>query len=491
MSLDRENRTYTLGRPPRTTGLGGASMKVTVMLGGTFFASMVLVAINLVTVAFAVGIIGLLLTGAVFFQLGSRSLASRWQLYRQNRRKERRGEDLYVSGPDSKIPGAQFRLPGVLARTELIEATDSTGNPYAVAVDRPNNRVTVFLDAQLTGDVDRTRDERDENTADWGRFEASLSLSEDVTSCVVVISNRPGTGQLAQQEVATHLSPDAPELARNIQLEAAEMLSESAGELECHIAISYKVMGSSFKNNEFTMNLGYLIPNLIPLLSWAGIEAKPMDYNAVVARIHSFYDPSTEQLFEELRVQGEPHLMAWEDAGPSWALSTKDGYFHENCESVTWEMVAAPASTFEDRVLRPLVEPNVNIPRGRLAMFYEPIPASKGAQLVEREYKDALVGMNSSKSITKIGSTVRAEEAEQARRAVARGAQVGLRSLLYTATVGPGEDIKKTRSAVTQAAAQSNIRVQEYTSMHDAGFALTAGMGQTPQLQNTTTKLLR
>lgn len=491
MSQEHDVRTYTLGRPPSTTGLGGASMKVTVLMGGTFFLAIILMTMNLTALALMVGVIGAILTALVFFEFGARSVAARAQLFYQTRKQRRLGENLYVSGPDSKIPGAQFRLPGALARTELKESVDATGNEYALAIDRPNNRATVLLSAQLSGDVDRTRAERDMQTADWGRFEAGLSLSGNVASCVVVISNRPGTGHLAHQEVRSHLDPNAPEIARQIQLEAADLLSETAGEMECHMAVTFKITGDARRDDEFIMNLDYTVPNLIHALTWAGIEATPLDYEATVARVRSFYDPATESAFEQMKVEGTTHGLAWEDAGPSFAVNTRDGYVHENCTSVTWEMVSAPASTFEDFVLRPLVQPNVNIPRGRLAMIYMPIPASQGTKLVEREYKDALVAMNSSKSVTKMHGTVRAEEADQARRSVARGSQVGLRSLMFTATCGPDDDLRKTRSAVVQAAAQSNIQLQEYKGMHDVGFAMTAGMGQTPRLQNTVSKMLQ
>ncbi len=488
---DVEIHTYTLGKPPQKTGLGGHSMKVTVLLCGTF---MLMVAANTMLgswkLMLTIGAIGAVLTGLVYFQIGPRTLAASLMLRHQARGAVKRKENLYVSGPDSKIPGGEYRAPGAMARPEMIESTDSSGAPYAMVVDRANNKATVLLELQLSGDTDRTREERDHNTADWGRFEAALSLSGDITSAVTVVSNRPATGQLAEREVNTQTSATAPDLPKRIQREAAQMLSMTGSELEAHMAVTFKVQRTR-GSDEFITTLDYILPNLYTQLSWAGIEAEPMDYATAVSRWHSFVDPSTEAVFEASRVEGTEHNMTWENSGPGWALNTKDAYYHESCTSVTWEMSDAPASTFEDRVLRPLLSANANIPRSRVAMFYEPVPASQGTKQVEKEYKDALAGMNSSKSITKIGSSVRAEEVNRSRQEIARGAQLGLRSLMLTATCGPGEDIRKTRSAVEQAAAQSSIRLVEYTRMHDVGFALTAGLGQTPTTQNTVPRLLR
>lgn len=492
-----EIRTYTLGRPPQKNVVAGLSPRVTAMAGLTFIVAMVFINLGSPLHGVVVAVIGAALTAVVHFQFGPRTIAGNWWLGRQGRKARRNGENLYVSGPDSRVPGGEYRPQGTLARPELIESQDSTGRPYAIMWDRANNRATVFLSLLLSGDTDRTRVERDHNTADWGRFEAGLSLSGDVVCAATVISNRPATGQLAEREVKTQTSTDAPNLTLKILMEAAETLSQSGGELEAHMAITYKVARSGPRDMSFITNLDYIVPNVYPQLTWAGIEAEPMDYEAVVAREHAMVDPSTEALFEQARVEGVEHGMGWEDAGASWAFNaeskrrTKGCFYHESCRSVTWEMTQAPASTFEDQVLRPLASANSNIPRGRLVLFYEPVPAAKGTKDVEDEYKDALVGMNSSKKITKIGASVRAEETNRARQEVARGAQLGLRSTMFTATAAPGDDLRKIRSAVEQAAAQSSITLKEFTNMHDVGFSLTTGMGQTPSMQNTIPKTLR
>lgn len=490
MAKAHEIRTYTIGRPPQTTGLGGLSMKVTVLIGITFMISMIFIWTNQWKMAFITAAAGAVLIGLVNLRVAGRSVASHIQLAWQRFRRNSKGENLYVSGQDSRIPGGRFSLPGVLARQELIASTDSTGHPYALIVDRASNHVTVLLDLQLTGAVDRTGEERDQNTADWARFEAGLSLSGDVVSCVTVIANRPATGQLAKQEVRQQVKDDAPALARQIMGEAANMLSVGGGELEAHMALTFKIDGAG-KDDEFIRQVDYRIPNIYPQLTWAGIRAEPMDYEAVVARAHTFFNPASETLFEQLRVEGRKHHLDWENAGPTWALADHKLYAHENCRSVSWEMTEAPASTFEDTVLTSLARHNIHVPRSRLTMIYEPVPASKGMRMVEREHKDALVGMNSSKSITKIGATVRAEETESARRAVARGAQMGLRSLLFTATMAPEEDINRVTSAVEQAGSQASIRLHQMTGMHDAGFEISAGLGVTPEMRATTAGLLR
>ncbi|RRQ04580.1 hypothetical protein CXF39_01435, partial [Corynebacterium bovis] len=76
-------------------------------------------------------------------------------------------------------------------------------------------------------------------------------------------------------------------------------------------------------------------------------------------------------------------------------------------------------------------------------------------------------------------------------REVGRGAQMGLYSLMFTVTLGPDDDVRRVASAVKQAASQSSIRMEPYRAMHDVGFVLTAGLGQTSTGLNTVTRVLR
>ena len=67
----------------------------------------------------------------------------RWQFWRA----QAAGSTVYRSGPNSRVPGGRYRLPGALAKTELHVGRDVAGNDFALIRDRALNQYTMLLDA--------------------------------------------------------------------------------------------------------------------------------------------------------------------------------------------------------------------------------------------------------------------------------------------------------------------------------------------------------
>lgn len=472
---------YALGQPKQRTGLGGLSLKATVIVACGFVAFLVCQLAGARWWGFVIVIpITVVLTALVSVQIANRSLWEYAQIFLRDWRRYRQGADAYVSGGLSRVPGGRRRLPGLLARTEAVTGVDVLGREFVVIVDRPRREATVLFDVTFTGQTAMTQEERNEMTAEWSRWLASLSLSGDVEQAVVVVGVRPGSGQLVAGEVASIVVDDAPEIARRIVREAAEVISHARPEVSGHIAVTVKVDGESLKQDAFIAQLGTRVPTWCSSLQWAGVLAEPMSYELAVARVHSFFNPAAEADFEELLLAEEGHGVAWEDAGPLVARSRRGCYEHDGVVSVTWEMRDAPRSTFEDTLLRGLITPHERVDRKRVVLCYRPFEAGAGASRVEAEHRDAMVAANSSKSITSAKAEMRLEHTEAARRAQARGAQLGRFSLFVTATVSDVSVLDRVRHDVEQLAAGSSIRLQLMRHQQDVGFQITCGMGKVP-----------
>ena len=481
---------YSLGQPPQRTGLGGFSMKATLIVATGFFTFLVLQLMGLAKLGFTV-VLPATAVAAVLVSVrwATRTVAEMGQIVWQDRARRRLREDEYLSGPSSRVPGGRRRLPGLLARTESMSGTDSDGQPFVAIIDRPRREATVLLDCQLTGQTAMTQEERNGQTAEWSRWLAMLSLSGDVESAVIVVGTRPGTGQLVSKEVSSIVVPEAPPVAHTIMGEMAETLSIGVPEIQAHVAITVKFDGEVMADGSFMGQLATRLPGWYSSLSWAGILAEPMDEDRAVARIHGFYNPAAEVDFEELSIDGEPHFLAWDDAGPSSALTGRDAYFHDGVTSVTWEMREAPRSTFEDMLLRTLIAPHPRIARKRVALVYRPYEAGAGASRVEDEHRDAMVAANSSKKVTSAKAEMRLEHTEAARRAQARGAQLGRYSLFVTATVDDAGQLQRVRHDIEQLGAGASIRLAPMTRQQDTGFQITCGAGQVPWGKESTSSM--
>lgn len=481
---------YSLGQPPQKTGLGGLSMKTTAVLASGFMLFLFLQIGGLARIGWTIVLpVTLIVAGLVTFKWGNRSLAEYAQiLHHDSKRAKARGH-VYVSGALSRVPGGYRRLPGLFARTEAFEGTDTTGKPFVMIVDRPRHEVTVVLDCQLTGQTAMTQSERNSMTAEWARWLANFSLSGDIKHVVTVVASRPGTGELINNEVASIINPTAPEIAQRIIREAGQVISVARPELLAHIAITVKVDGDLIKDNNFIPHLANRVPTWSSTLAWAGIMAEPMSYETAVSRIHCFYNPAAEADFEQLSLHSEGHGIAWENAGPTVAITTPKYYDHDGVRSVSWEMREAPRSTFEDTILRGMIEPHERVERKRVALVYRPFEAGAGASRVEAEHRDAMVAANSSKKITSAKAEMRLELTEAARQAQARGAQLGKTSLFMTATVADDDDIDRVCHDVEQLAAGSSIRLHMMRRQQDTGFQITCGFGQVPWDKSTTNSL--
>lgn len=481
---------YSLGQPPQRTGLGGFSLKATIVVAVGFVSFLLLQLMGMGKFGFTV-VLPLAVVSAVLISVrwSSRTVAEMGQILAEDAKRRRRGEDSYVSGGYSRVPGGRFRLPGLLARTESVSDIDSDGREFVAILDRPRREATVFLDCQLTGQTAMTQEERNAMTAEWSRWLAMLSLAGDVVSAVFVIATRPGTGQLVAKEVDSIVVDTAAPIAKRVMSEAAEHLGIHVPEIASHIAITVKFDGEVIEDGSFMAQIATRLPGWYTSLGWAGIIAEPMDQEAVVGRIKSFYDPSAEYPLEALMVAGEPHGLSWDDAGPSVAKATKDEYVHDGWHSVTWEMREAPRSTFEDVLLTGLIAPHPRIERKRVALVYRPYEAGAGASRVEQEHRDAMVAANSSKKITSAKAEMRLEHTEAARRAQARGAQLGRYSLFVTATASAADQLPRMRHDIEQLGAGASIRLAPVNRQHDTGFAVSCGAGQIPWTKATTSKM--
>jgi len=478
---------YSLGQPPRRTGLGGLSMTTTAIVAVGFLTFLL---IQFTGLGLGLGLVVLAITaviaGLVTLKWGNRSLATMGRIMRQHRTRRRRGEDVYLSGELSKVPGGFRRLPGSLARTVLAAGIDTDNQEFAAIVDAPARTATVLFDCQMTGQTPMTQEERNTKTAEWSRWLASLSLSGDIEHVVTVVGVRPGTGQLVSQEVDSIVDPQSPPVARKIMQEAGALLSRGVPEIVSHIAVTFHVEGEALKENAFVESLATRLPTLYQQLSWAGIIATPMTKDETVARVHQYYNPPAEADFEELSVMGQTHDIEWENAGPGFARAKTTAYEHEGCTSVTWEMRDAPRSTFEDGLLTGLLAPHERVERKRVALVYRPFEAGKGVGKVEGEHRDAMVAANSSKSIRSANAELRLEHTDAARRAQARGAQLGRYSLFVTATTTDRNEVARMEHDIVQLGAGASVRLQRMNRQQDTGFVTTCGVGQVPWQKETT-----
>ncbi|MGI9588478.1 MAG: SCO6880 family protein [Dietzia maris] len=481
MAPQTETTTYTLGRKRERNFIGRIPVRTAVVGFAGLMAFVVAMLAQQVRFALVAALLAVLVGALVHFHRDGRSFVTSGRLVAAHVWRRITGENLYLSGPESRVPGGQRRAPGLLAGTELLEDVDANGYRFGVIVNPAAQQVTVKLTGQLSGDVLRSVSEAEATTAQWGTCEAQWAHNRNLLAVVARHTTRPSTGMLALREVETLDSPEAPGLAREIQFERARMLQSGGQDYEFELAFTLKVSVSHSRDRRFLDQLRYEVGAFYRgPLPWAGIKARPMTADEIVASTHKAFNPAAEEDFEELHIKGVPHHLPWSDAGPAVAKATARGYFHDGTWSRTWEMVSAPPATFENKHLRPLLEQHSRITRKTVCLVYRPFPPGVAHSLVEAEHRDAMVGVNDGKTIKSVDAELRLEGTTASRKALAKGAGYGRRSMYVSVTWLPGEDDRAIDGDVEALANQLNIRVREMRLMQDSAFSFCLGAGALP-----------
>ncbi|MBZ8176215.1 hypothetical protein GSS88_00120 [Corynebacterium sp. 3HC-13] len=482
---------YALGQPASRTGVAGFSMKATIILGIGFLSFLLAMLAGgtklgffLILPATAVGM------ALVSVNWRNRSIAEVAHMVWLARKNKKSHENEYVAGSLSKLPGGRRMLPGVFARTYCKTFHDADGQEVGCIVDPFKRLVTVLFDCQLTGQTAMTQEERNNQTAEWSAWLAGLSLAGDVEHMCFVVGTRPGTGELLAKEVDRLVIDEAPEIAKLLMQEAAETISVGIPDVVAHIALTIKVDKQTLDEESYLSQLATRLPGWYSSLAWSGILAAPMGEEEIVARVHAFFNPASEPDFEELQIAGKKHNLSWIDAGPTTAMTHSQWYEHDGCTSISWELRDAPRSTFQDTLLHGLIAPHPRIIRKRVALVYRPFEAGAGASKVEAEHRDAMVAANSSRKVVSAKAEMRLDHTEAARRAQARGAQLGRYSLYVTATSAGEETVERIIHEVEHLGAGSSLRLQQMQMQQDTGFYTSLGMGQTPWDKTTTSSVI-
>ena len=400
----------------------------------------------------------------------------------------------YHAGPHSQIPGGRYRLPGLLATTTLHVGTDRHGNEFGMIHHPADHRYTVIVDCLPGGDEAVVRSEKDLYTADWGIYLADLGLASDIVGATVVVENIPATGLRLARLVEREMATAAPGLSAEFVRQSSVRMPSGRHRTLARLSITFRATTRERQKEpeEMAAELARRLPDLYGHLAGAGVDAQPMTAAEIVATAHRSYNPSTENDFEELDIAGQPHGVAWEDAGPGRARTEWGHYRHDGATSVVWEMAAPPESVFTDTVLKPLLAPHDDLPRKRLTLIYRPYSAGDAAKKVEKQHRDALHAINSrGAKISSAEAEKRLEITSQARKEMVTGAGQLRYSALLTITAQDPAEVGNAAAVTESLAARARLRLRRAHGFQDAGFAAGLGLGVLLPDHITTSALVR
>lgn len=478
-----EYRMYGNWRRPRSTGMAGATFGTTII---GIVAVVVLLLSSLIigfmwalgfAVVFAIAFVPLLI------ERDGRSGYERAILMVQWRRAHKRGEHVYSSGTFSRIPGGRYRLPGVLADTELYEQIDTDNRPFGMLHMPQVDGYTVVLDAHPQGSENFDQEVLDQAVGNWSQMLTMMGETSDIMALVAIVETLPNTGIELRETVSQKVRADAPNLARDSMYQLATGLTTGGIRIGARISITFKAQTADRKKDpsEQAVEIARRLPSITAAGARAGVPCTPMSADEICGMVRRSVDPASLSNIEQALYSGEGTGLTWADCGPRTQIEGKDRLTHDGSVSVTWEMREAPKSAIHESVLKRLCDVNPALPVKRVAIIYRPHSAADATDIVNRDHRDATSAMNNGRGLVTAKAKLEVAATEQSRMEVARGHGLTRFGILITVTQpANSSDVPRIHHLVRDLAIQSQLQIRRSFCWQAPAFWSSMGIGVIP-----------
>ena len=476
-------RTYGNWRKPQKGGLGKLSYAATIS-GLAFILGLFLIQ-NIYGWTWAALFLA---TGGPAWVLVARedrhgvTAAYRLGEYMRFSKSNRKGENLYRSGLLAINPtDGKTHLPGTLAATTISEHADAYGRPFAL-LHHADKTMSVVASLAPPGTDLIDSDKIDDAVGHWAAWLGYLSTESGLIAAQLTIESVPDNGKRLRREIENTLTPDAPDLAKAAMREVLVNYSVGLAMVRGWVSFTFEPtkLGGSAKRRFAAAEIGARLPNLTRGLE-GGTRAGAvhlMTATDLTRMVRIAYDPAAEPLFDDADAKGTPIQLTWGEAGPLVAEAQKLSYYHDSGHSKSWVMTSPPSGEVQSGVLRRLLEPNRDVERKRVTLFYQPISPALAGDLVEKDIKQAQLRATSTGKPSHRAAKEHASATQTAREEASGAALVDF-GMIVTATTTSG-DPDHLATVIEALTAASRLQMRPAYGVQDSAFALSLPLGIQP-----------
>lgn len=473
----RTERTYGNWRKPRSPGIGKLGLLGTMIL----VCGLVATVISMMLFGLIGGLVIAVIVATVLTPLLIQDRHGRTALQAATARiawwrGRSRGQHLYRSGPLGIIARGTCHLPGLLAMSRVVDAHDSYGQPFAIVVMPQTGHYTVVLECGADGAALVDQDQVDTWVAYWGQWLAALSFEPGLVAASVTVETAPDLGHRLGREVHSNLSPQAPQLAKDVLHQVVQNYPSGSAQVSTRVALTYSAIpkpGAKKRSlEEMAREIGARLPGLSRNLAMTGAgTARALTARQLSEAVRVAYDPAAQALLED----ASDEELDWNDAGPAATQEYWDHYVHDSGVSITWAMSEAPRGEVLSNVMTGLVSPHQDISRKRVTFLYRPYDPGTAATLVERDRKDARFRITGNNAAARDAVAVAA--ADQTAREEAKGAGLVRFAMLVTATVRSSDELPAAAAAIDTLAPPARVQLRRVYGSQASAFAAALPLG--------------
>ena len=381
-------------------------------------------------------------------------------------------------------------LPGPMAPLVALSTDDGRGGKQGLLWDRHTGWLTAIIRVSPVGLDLADAAQADAWVAGWAALLANLGFLPLVRHVAVTVDTCPAGGTTLRDYVTARIDPAAPAPARAVVDELLAATPAVSADVDTRVAVTFDPARATPKPADLLAAVAEVVrwlPGIEASLAGCGVALQGRaGVDWLTGRLRLAYDPASRADITRLtdrEDQAHPELLLWSEAGPIRAQESWEHWRHDSGISIAWAMVEAPRQAVVARVLTPLLAPGP-FPR-RVTFLYEPFPAGRAAEHVEREITNTQV-RRSWAARTRRDETQRdrdlARRAQQSAREEAEGAGVGRFCLYVSTTLAAGADgyLPAAAADVEQRAGMAKLRLRRLNGAHAGGFAAALGFGLDP-----------
>lgn len=484
-------RTYGGWTVPRNEGIFGMNMGMTVALFPYLIGFIIIPQISFVLAGLWV-LAGVIVAAGMFLKVEGRTFVEWIGLTVGFHQKKKKGLTKYASGPFSRRAGGHYELPGVLGKFEVHRARTSGNKPFAMLHYPDKDEYTVVFRIWPQGLSGVDGDTINGWVDEWGSAMASWGEDNDIVAAAAVVETFPSSGMKVRNEVARITSADAPRLAQEVMVEAAEQQSRQSLDMEARLSITVKA-DTEAKRRSWEVaseDLGRRVPQLIGRLRAMGAEVQAMNEDEVVTFVKRAYSSASQVEMELASSEQGGHGVTWKDAGPESAEEQLTTYTHDGSVSSTWEMREPPRGYVPHTVLHALMAKNDDVPIKRVTVCYRPHSGADAAKLVDQDANNKLEKVKherQTRKFAKAKSEQDAAAANLARQSEALGHGLTRFGILITVTepapmLQPDGTMSKSRlpnaeSVMKSLSQRARLQIRNRYASQQISFAAGLGVG--------------
>lgn len=370
-----------------------------------------------------------------------------------------------------------FQPPGLGASLHIVDLPVPGDKRYAAIANPAQRTLTIMFSVAAKGDEALSKTTVNSYVDSWGVFLRDLGQISDCLAAQAVTETFPDPGVKGQVHLEDSMSATSPELARElIDIAAAEL---PAGRLAMRhrLAIVFNQRGRNW--DVCAGEVAKQIRNLTPSLDASGLTPRLMGQEEITEFCRRAYSPSDALDIDLVRADENSQFnLAFAEVGPAGAEEQPRGFVHDGFVSTSYAAYQFPTDGFIEQVLRPILEPNYDLPIKRVCITYRPYERGDARGRIDAEHRDAMrAAKRMNRGQENPADQIRLAAVEQSRMEIQAGHGYTRAGIIVTVTNPVDSDKDTTDILIEGMGRAASLHMRPTIFHHSANFASGLGVG--------------